>query len=174
MTSKIMGLLAVGLLALPSMGHAALVTISGQGSADGDWNVTTVSDASVPAGYGAQVWWGNQSLAQAFAETLGGVLGYPNQQTGGNSAFPVGLPVAPLFGYEITGGGCCGLVWSARTVENNGTSVLRQGVNGREALQWAVAERVTTSPPPVPLPAAAWLLLSGLAGLGVLGRRRKA
>ena len=177
MKSKILGLLVAGLLALPSVGHAALVTISGQGSADGDWNVTTVSAAysgSVPAGYTSQVWWGNFSLAGVFAQTLAGALGYPNKfqdNFGGVST----ESYAPLFAYETFGGGCCGTTFSARTVrDDTGALAVFQDIPRGKVYTWAVAERVTTSPPPVPLPAAAWLLLSGLGGLGILGRRRTA
>jgi len=171
MKSKALELLALGLLSLPTVGNAALVTISGQGSADGNWNVTTVSSGSLPVGYTSQVWWGSATVAAAFAVALADDLGYPN--LGYDIAGPTGATYAPLFGYEtfVTS---VGTGFGARTTQSGVGSVLFQEILGRRTFTWAVAERATTSPPPVPLPAAAWLLLSGLAGLGVLGRRSKA
>jgi hypothetical protein len=42
------------------------------------------------------------------------------------------------------------------------------------ALNSSVGGAFYSTPAPVPLPAAAWLLLSGLAGLGFVARRRQA
>jgi hypothetical protein len=50
------------------------------------------------------------------------------------------------------------------------------GLNGTLSGKFcfSTAEADCPGVPAVPLPAAAWLLLSGLGGLGFLGRRRKA
>lgn len=44
-------------------------------------------------------------------------------------------------------------------------------ISGGNAFEYGLA---TATPAPVPLPAAAWMLLSALGGMGVLSRRRKA
>lgn len=54
----------------------------------------------------------------------------------------------------------------------NGTYEWKWG-SGASADSFTLTIGDTTTAPPVPLPAAAWLLLSGLAGLGVVGRRKR-
>jgi hypothetical protein len=54
-----------------------------------------------------------------------------------------------------------------------GTSYVWTWGSGDTADSFTLTIGETTTAPPVPLPAAAWLLLSGLAGLGAVGRRKR-
>src|SRR5512132_1247859 len=77
---KIIGLLLVALLAGPLAANALVISVSGQGNADGQWDVSTVTgtlDEQITI-LGQQVWWGDEALAFAFADELFLGLGTPN------------------------------------------------------------------------------------------------
>ena len=79
-------LLKISLLVafLPAWACAISVTITGEGSSDGTWDVTTVTGTfnTLQSQIEAQEWWGDKDLAIVFANELGASLGTPNAAFG--------------------------------------------------------------------------------------------
>ena len=69
---------------LPAWACAVSITITGEGSADGTWDVTTVTGTfnTLQSQLEAQEWWGDRDLAIVFANELGASLGTPNAAFG--------------------------------------------------------------------------------------------
>ena len=76
--------LFLALALLPAWACAVSITITGEGSADGTWDVTTVTGTfnTLQSQLEAQEWWGDKDLAIVFANELGASLGTPNAAFG--------------------------------------------------------------------------------------------
>ena len=128
-------------------------------------------------------------MAHLFYNTLGNVAQFDTTgaQRTGTAATDWGLINTGPFNViqPSTPGNTGGVYWSQTLVEglltNSNYHWTFQFYNGNQAYSrptsthyvWAVHDgSVGNAIAPVPVPAAAWLLLSGLAGLGFVGRRK--
>lgn len=148
--------LVLAALAGPLVAHALVVNISGQGAADGEWDVTTVTgspDALLPT-LDDQVWWGDNGLALSFMSTVGTALGLPNIGT-----------VGPLF---ITAGtvGSAANLGGCAYVSSFSNPLFCGVIAPGPTATFALAERVSAVPEP------ASLLLAGVALVALVAPRR--
>jgi hypothetical protein len=148
-------ILTVAILIAPLTAIAIPITITGQGSVNGVWEIDTFlcdrTDASCHDIKADQVWFGNFDLAHSFALALGSGLGLINQPDQSSKE------LGPLFAFENHDNS---LGWAYNNWSN--TPVVSHFSGGADTQYWAVAERAN-----VPEPASAMLLLLGLAGLSV-------
>ena len=76
--------LFLALALLPAWACAVSITINGEGSSDGTWDVTTATGTfnALQSQLETQEWWGNSSLAGIFVGQVGSSLGSPNNVYG--------------------------------------------------------------------------------------------
>ena len=129
-------LLKISLLVafLPAWACAISVTITGEGSSDGTWDVTTVTGTfnTLQSQLEAQEWWGDKDLAIVFANELGASLGTPNNPLSG-------IYNGPYFGYDPDGS-----YNNTPFIAYRGPSyVIDQSTSNTSSVTWAVASRAT-------------------------------
>ncbi len=150
--------LAIGVSVMATASHAATFTVNGD-----DFDVTTIT-GPFDANQGfleSQIWWGDSTLAMAFADVVGLAFGTPN----------FGVPYGPLFAFDTFDINLTAIdgvdtyaVYVPSTVE-----LFNVGAFANQPLTYAVATPLSA----VPLPASGLLLLSGLAGVAALKHRKK-
>lgn len=158
-------------------GNLAITTATDYKAASGstpaaDPSITAVSTGQLTTSLGTTGLSGdiallNKNTFDSFGGTSNGIIGTPSSVGANVDLYGAGVAVEAAIGssaqlFGLTGGGSsssAALAYDLGTISFNGTT-LSLTANGK-------------SPPPVPLPAAVWLLGSGLLGLAGIGRRRR-
>ncbi len=118
---------------------------------------------------------GASAMVAAFGQTSGGTL--TNGAYHGSYAQVDGVYAgnydAFTIAYQFNAAGAFGSCTSVNCAQASVGAYSGNAVGPYGS--WLVASSLNSGPPPpVPLPASAWLMLSGIAGLGLLSRRRGA